>query len=1085
MKKLFTILLFTLLGALAVNATDYYLAGTMNNWSTSANKFTGSSSPYTLDISLDGGTTYEFKLVRKSGSETQWRGKDNGKVTSTSNEIVISGTGGNVSLETTYSGTYKFKYDTQNGNKLTVTYPTPPADLATITVTSADDSQGIVSPAEVKVNATQTATITATPKAGYMIDTWTLGGSAVLAEGNLTDASIKVKSDGTTDPGTAVASFKADPDAIVLYFVNKDNWNPVNIYIWGGSVSMGWPGVTMTKTGDKKMGYDIYSYSVHKGDCNSYKFNCGGDACQSSNFGFDENKRYVYDNQQYASLDDILAHTIIIDGSSYGYDKFQLKNSTDDDTYTGSINITGSQYQFKIKADSETRSDETTYTDSFVDKKMSKDQGRTTLTTTVAGEYQFKYVVSTKLLSVTYPAPPADPATITVTSADDSQGSVSPAEVQVNETQSAIITATPKAGYMFDTWTLSGSAVLAEGNLTDSSIKVKSDGTTDPGTAVASFEVDPNVVTLYFVNSIEWSKVNAYLYNAKIKDWPGLEMTKTSMTATSYNYEVWSISFDKNNHTNIIFNNGDGKQTPASMELWNAEKPYYDYNNNAWYASLDDIVPVVPQAHKVFVRGGFNGWDDSFQLKSATGDGVFEGTISWNKNQTYNFKLTVDDAWKSVDKTINETGAFEIPNDGGDMKVATNEYEGDFKFSYDYSSKILTVTYPTDEKVTILVSSDDTDKGTVDKESVEVGKYSTATITALPESGYKLSMWTLTNAVLASGSLTDAAITIKSDGSGLDGTAVASFVEDPDAVVVKYLNTNNWEPVYIHMWGAKETQWHGLPMKNTGEQKYGYDVYSITINKNDYKSCIFNDNGDNKSRNLVFGKDDAQYEPDYSKLVCSQGKWYASLEDVPEPTFQTFYYVNRYNWEMPKIYFYGGDGYGSFTSYPGVDMLKQDGVSVNGCDVYYYNVEEGLFQSYIIGQGTDEDKYEATIDPENLVYYYKGVRFNKLEDIKPLTLVGEFNEWDASANKLEMEDNIGFTSVVLSANKTYKFKILDNGIYLSNSGTMTSDNCTGWTMETDKGDCNIETKNKGEFTFSFDVKTSKLSVTYPEMVTGF
>ncbi|MBO5672684.1 MAG: hypothetical protein J6S09_00155 [Paludibacteraceae bacterium] len=94
-------------------------------------------------------------------------------------------------------------------------------------------------------------------------------------------------------------------------------------------------------------------------------------------------------------------------------------------------------------------------------------------------------------------------------------------------------------------------------------------------------------------------------------------------------------------------------------------------------------------------------------------------------------------------------------------------------------------------------------------------------------------------------------------------------------------------------------------------------------------------------------------------------------------------------------------------------------------------------------------------------------------------LAGEMNNWTAQALTMDA-NNTGSLTVSLNANQTYEFKIVVNGAWHGNDGTMTYDNCTDdWTMSTSGGNCKITTLIAGDYTFTYDVCTAKLSVAYP------
>lgn len=76
--------------------------------------------------------------------------------------------------------------------------------------------------------------------------------------------------------------------------------------------------------------------------------------------------------------------------------------------------------------------------------------------------------------------------------------------------------------------------------------------------------------------------------------------------------------------------------------------------------------------------------------------------------------------------------------------------------------------------------------------------------------------------------------------------------------------------------------------------------------------------------------------------------------------------------------------------------------------------------------------------------------------------------------------NLVSYTISLSAESTYKFKIVNNAEWYGNSGTMTAHNRTDWTMSTaEESNCRITTNLAGEYIFTFNTSTGKLTVTYP------
>ena len=96
-------------------------------------------------------------------------------------------------------------------------------------------------------------------------------------------------------------------------------------------------------------------------------------------------------------------------------------------------------------------------------------------------------------------------------------------------------------------------------------------------------------------------------------------------------------------------------------------------------------------------------------------------------------------------------------------------------------------------------------------------------------------------------------------------------------------------------------------------------------------------------------------------------------------------------------------------------------------------------------------------------------------------LKGEFNNWENTSSLMS-----GYATINLAANTTYKFKIHNYGTtsesWHGNTGTMTRDNCTNWEMK-ENADCKITTDFAGDYTFTYNRSTQKLSVTYPAAYT--
>ena len=58
------------------------------------------------------------------------------------------------------------------------------------------------------------------------------------------------------------------PAGFTIYCVNSKNWSKINAYVWGPNAA-GWPGDTMTKSGEKSSkGFDIYEITFNENHTN-------------------------------------------------------------------------------------------------------------------------------------------------------------------------------------------------------------------------------------------------------------------------------------------------------------------------------------------------------------------------------------------------------------------------------------------------------------------------------------------------------------------------------------------------------------------------------------------------------------------------------------------------------------------------------------------------------------------------------------------------------------------------------------------------------------------------------------------------
>ena len=98
-------------------------------------------------------------------------------------------------------------------------------------------------------------------------------------------------------------------------------------------------------------------------------------------------------------------------------------------------------------------------------------------------------------------------------------------------------------------------------------------------------------------------------------------------------------------------------------------------------------------------------------------------------------------------------------------------------------------------------------------------------------------------------------------------------------------------------------------------------------------------------------------------------------------------------------------------------------------------------------------------------------------------LTGAFNAWALCGQTFKEQGDGSFTFTThLEADNTYEFKLVHNGEWYGNNGTMVRGTSTGWTMSTSEDNCKITADYTGDYTFTFDASTKKLTVQYPILV---
>lgn len=215
-----------------------------------------------------------------------------------------------------------------------------------------------------------------------------------------------------------------------------------------------------------------------------------------------------------------------------------------------------------------------------------------------------------------------------------------------------------------------------------------------------------------------------------------------------------------------------------------------------------------------------------------------------------------------------------------------------------------------------------------------------------------------------------------------------------------------------------------------------------------------------------------------------------------------------WSWTTP-LYAYMWNG-GSNNTWPGVVMSTNEQVTLEQCtaDIYEWNYSSS-YNTLQLHETDNNDDTRERLDgisiPGEDMYYVPSIMSNATTVTNwkwcashevNLRIGDAANNYytDDSSHKFAFTQGSGHTlttTVTLAANTVYYFKLeqtQENKWYTNHGasntageGQMTSSNCTDWDMAYNGNDpaTKILTTEPGEYTFTYDYTSDRLSVTYP------
>lgn len=389
-----------------------------------------------------------------------------------------------------------------------------------------------------------------------------------------------------------------------------------------------------------------------------------------------------------------------------------------------------------------------------------------------------------------------------------------------NATDITITAGEAASGYTWGSWVLSGGVTLVSGALTNPSIIVKA---TAAGTATYTYAED--LSTSWYISGDGNGTGTDLTPGSPFSGWgtSGTRMYKkagystvekyycnitVSTVATTNDHFPFQV-FDGTNHRGYNGywitkeNNSTTVYTsnPTNMKF----RPYltgtyeFEVDNTGANPVLTVHWPVINQLR-------VSSADPTDATNTSNFDLADQGSNNWsvtrtlNANTTYTFKMVYDSEWYGDGSafTRSKTSTTGLGN-GANMTIKT-DVAGEYTFTFNSSSKNLSITYPTAYTVTYGVGTSYTSMGSVSTSpDITSGNYVIAgtniTFTATPNLGYKFIGWYANAACTGEAVSTNASYNIASLGANT--TLYAKF---------------DYRDLYIHAdwigeWGtAKMTQ---------------------------------------------------------------------------------------------------------------------------------------------------------------------------------------------------------------------------------------------------------------------------------------
>ncbi|MBQ2540830.1 MAG: InlB B-repeat-containing protein, partial [Paludibacteraceae bacterium] len=345
-------------------------------------------------------------------------------------------------------------------------------------------------------------------------------------------------------------------------------------------------------------------------------------------------------------------------------------------------------------------------------------------------------------------------------------------------TTATVTASSAGTGYTFAGWTLTNCVRTDGGGATANPITVRSNGDGAAATVVANYE---EVLTSTYYVEGDASGPFTYGWNANANTMmmkrSGLANTsdvywtldvpaaKTSPGDAQWEFKIYNSAGANDNARYMGWGTGDNHYwlTKANHSLTLSTsgsnnirfKPYVEgtYTFHVNYSTpssptLEVIWPVVNQLRISAASPTDATNTNNFDL-SDQGSNNWAVTRTLNANTTYTFKMVYDGEWygkNSTNLTRASSSASTLSTSGADMTIKT-DVAGDYTFTFNSSSKNLSVTYPTAHTVTFgsdghgTVTASATSVGGAFSSDAYIAHNDVVTFSQTPNTGYTFKGW--------------------------------------------------------------------------------------------------------------------------------------------------------------------------------------------------------------------------------------------------------------------------------------------------------------------------------------------------------